>query len=104
MNEDGDVTLETSRTETTHTRTYSVTGAPDLTKQYSRALVFRPEQATVTFVDKGDGPKLTKISVTGPRVLKGDRLGDQVTDGHWMHWAGVPDDRTPTWLAELAKP
>jgi hypothetical protein len=62
--------------------------APDVGKSYTD-MTFRPAQVKLTFTqDSGQDARCTRYEVTGPRVLKGGRLGHSLSDAGY----GLPED------------
>jgi hypothetical protein len=67
---------------------------PDVKKSYTD-MTFRPEQVNLTFSETpGKEASCSRYTLVGPRVLKGGKLGQSVTDAEY----GQPKD---DWLQAI---
>jgi hypothetical protein len=73
---------------------FAVEGAPDMPAQYS-GKAFRPDFITIKLQDW----RFHGVSVTGPRVLAGDRLGQARARKHWYTERDLNAD-APAWVKD----
>jgi len=78
---------------------YDVEGAPATELLYTNGLTVDPGHVTVELEGSADGWELSRVQVTGRRLLKSGEAGNRFHSGFWIY----DDDRMPEWVRDLVK-